>query len=111
MVAKVQDPRRCNNLSACLIDNKLQNVRTLSKQSFCCKFLFMNTWADHVARLLDIITHSSYFGYEYRFMQCSLLKPTLVQLYKSEFFTLVTCDKTSLLRVNSVTCLIPKQGK
>ena len=40
-----------------MIDNKVKNIPTLNKQSFCCKFLFMNTWADHVARLLDNITH------------------------------------------------------
>ena len=57
MAAKILDPRCCKIVSACLIDNKLKNIPTLNKQSFCCKFLFMNTWADHVARLLDNITY------------------------------------------------------
>ena len=57
IATKVQDPRRCKIVSACLIDNKLQKIPTLNKQSFCCKFLFMNTWADHVARHMDNITY------------------------------------------------------
>ena len=56
-------------------------------------------------------SHSSYFGSKFSFMQCSRLQPTLVTSDESGFFTLVTCYKTAPLKVNYVTCLIPKQGK
>jgi hypothetical protein len=54
-------------------------------------------------------THSSYFGCKFRFMQCSLLKPTLVTSDKSGFFTLVTCYKTAP-NWNGTSLTYPQDG-